>query len=221
MRRLQPDQLLAELDRRHPFDEDTLAVVRSIVDDVRRRGDTALLEYTRRWDAPGLAAASELAVPAGRLRQALDTLPARERQALEAAARRIAAYHARLLPRDVRWTDEAGNQLGQLVRPLDRVGIYVPGGRAAYPSTVLMAAIPARLAGVREIVLVTPPRRDGSVPDIVLAAAALAGVDRVFRVGGAQAIAALAFGTESVPAVDKIVGPGNAFVTAAKALVAS
>ncbi|HEY8415538.1 MAG TPA: histidinol dehydrogenase [Thermaerobacter sp.] len=221
MRRLRPEQLLAELDRRHPFDEEALAAARAIVEDVRRRGDEALLEYTLRWDAPELTVADGLEIPAGRLRRALEALPAGRRRALETAARRIAAYHARLLPRDVQWTDEAGNRLGQLVRPLDRVGIYVPGGRAAYPSTVLMAAIPARLAGVREIVLVTPPRRDGSVPEIVLAAAALAGVDRVFRVGGAQAIAALAYGTESVPPVDKIVGPGNAFVTAAKALVAA
>ena len=219
MRRLRPEELAAELDRRRPFTGEVLAAVRSIVEDVRRRGDEALLEYTRRWDAPGLAP-EDLEVPAGELRRALAELAPADRAALEEAAARIAAYHRRLVPRDRQWQDEAGNLLGQLVRPLDRVGLYVPGGRAAYPSTVLMAAIPARLAGVREIVLVTPPRRDGTVPPIVLAAAALAGVSRVFRVGGAQAVAALAYGTAAVPAVEKIAGPGNAYVTAAKALVA-
>ena len=219
MRRLTAEQLLAELDRRRPFSPEVRAAAEAIVEDVRRRGDEALLEYTRRWDAPDLTR-DELALPPEAPAAALAGLPGPLRQALEQAAARIAAYHRRFVPASTTWTDEAGNRLGRLVRPLDRVGLYVPGGRAAYPSTVLMAAIPARLAGVREIVLVTPPRPDGSVPPVVLAAAALAGVDRVIRVGGAQAIAALAYGTETVPAVDKIAGPGNAYVTAAKAAVA-
>lgn len=219
MRRLTPFQLLAELDRRQPFAPEVRAAAEAIVDDVRLRGDEALVEYTRRWDAPSLTR-DELALPPEATARALDALPAALRRALEQAAARIAAYHRRFVPVSTAWTDEAGNRLGRAVRPLDRVGIYVPGGRAAYPSTVLMAAIPARLAGVGEIVLATPPRPDGSVPPVVLAAAALAGVQRVVRVGGAQAIGALAYGTETVPAVDKIAGPGNAYVTAAKAAVA-
>lgn len=220
MRRLDPRQLLVELDGRQPLAEHVLAEVRAIVDDVRRHGDEALLAYTRKWDAPHLEDGS-LELPAEAMRSALAGLPPAQREALQQAAARIAAYHRRFVPQEQQWHDDAGNLMGQLVRPLERVGIYVPGGRAAYPSTVLMAAIPARLAGVQEIILVTPPRRDGSVHPIVLAAAALAGVHRVFRIGGAQAIAALAYGTGSVPAVEKIVGPGNAYVTAAKALVAS
>ena len=219
MRRLTPSQLLAGLDRREPFSPEIRAAAEAIVDDVRRRGDEALLEYTRRFDAPHLTR-DELVLPPDAPARALEALPAPLREALERAAARIAAYHRRFVPGDVAWTDEAGNRLGRLVRPLDRVGIYVPGGRAAYPSTVLMTAIPARLVGVGEIVLATPPRPDGSIPAVVLAAAALAGVRRVVRAGGAQAVAALAYGTERVPAVDKIVGPGNAYVTAAKAAVA-
>ncbi|HEY8552725.1 MAG TPA: histidinol dehydrogenase, partial [Thermaerobacter sp.] len=219
MRRLTPAQLVAALDRRQPFSPEIRAAAEAIVDDVRRRGDEALLEYTRRFDAPDLTR-DELALPPDAPTRALQALPPPLREALERAAARIAAYHRRFVPEDVAWTDEAGNRLGRLVRPLDRVGVYVPGGRAAYPSTVLMTAIPARLAGVGEIVLTTPPRPDGSIPTVVLAAAALAGVRRVVRAGGAQAVAALAYGTETVPAVDKIVGPGNAYVTAAKAAVA-
>ncbi|ADU50716.1 histidinol dehydrogenase [Thermaerobacter marianensis DSM 12885] len=219
MRRLTPSELVAELDRRQPFSPEIRAAAEAIVDDVRRRGDEALLEYTRRWDAPHLTR-DELALPPEAPAQALAALPASLREALETAAARIAAYHRRFVPESTAWTDAAGNRLGRLVQPLDRVGIYVPGGRAAYPSTVLMTAIPARLAGVGEIVLATPPRPDGSIPPVVLAAAALAGVHRVIRAGGAQAVAALAYGTATVPAVDKIVGPGNAYVTAAKAAVA-
>ncbi|HEV8475118.1 MAG TPA: histidinol dehydrogenase [Methylomirabilota bacterium] len=193
--------------------------VAQILDGVRARGDAALLEYTARFDRFAAPSAASLAIGAEELGAAERALPADVRAALAYAAERIERYHAAALPKSWRMTDEHGSILGQEVRPLDRVGIYIPGGRAAYPSTVLMTAIPARVAGVREIVLVTPPAADGSVQPAVLAAARVAGVTEGYRLGGAQAVAALAYGTASIRRVDKIVGPGNIYVALAKARV--
>ena len=189
--------------------------VAAIIEDVRIRGDQALLEYTRDLDAHALGCAVALEVPASRLQAALNGLDATARAALDTAAARISRYAQAQKAQAWEITDEFGSRLGQLVRPLDAAGIYVPGGKAAYPSTVLMNAIPARVAGVGDIVMVSPAPQ-GELNDWVLAAAALAGVDRFFTLGGAQAVAALAWGTSTVPAVDKIVGPGNAYVAAAK-----
>jgi histidinol dehydrogenase len=193
--------------------------VGAIVDAVRADGDAALLEYTTRFDRfnPGTAAA--LAITPAELEAAVGGLDPVVRAALHYAAERIERYHAAALPKSWRITDEHGSVLGQEVRPLDRVGIYIPGGRAAYPSTVLMTAIPARVAGVREIVLVTPPDAEGRVPSAVLAAARIAGVTEGWRIGGAQAVAALAYGTATLRRVDKIVGPGNVYVALAKTRV--
>jgi histidinol dehydrogenase len=196
-------------------DERVERVTAAILDDVRARGDAALLEYTARFDRWSPASAADLVVPLARARAALDGLAAGEREALEAAAERIRAYHERQVLASWRVDEGDGTVLGQQVTPLDRVGLYVPGGKAAYPSSVLMSAIAAKVAGVPELVMVTPTP-DGVLNAPVLAAAALAGVDRIVRVGGAQAVGALAFGTATVPAVDKIVGPGNAYVAAAK-----
>ena len=196
-------------------DEGVDRAVAGILDDVQRRGDEALLEYTRRFDRWSPAGAADLEVTAAACREALSRVGRGEREALEAAAGRIRAYHGHQHVRSWRIEEEDGTMLGQQVTPLDRVGLYVPGGKAAYPSSVLMNAVAAKVAGVPELVMVVPTP-DGVVNDYVLAAASLAGVDRVFRVGGAQAIGALAFGTGSIPAVDKIVGPGNAYVAAAK-----
>jgi histidinol dehydrogenase len=186
-----------------------------ILEAVRTRGDAALVEFTARFDRWTPASAASLQVPAEDARAALRGLPAREREALEFAAQRIRSYHERQVQVSWRVDGGDGTVLGQQVTPIDRVGLYVPGGKAAYPSSVLMSAIAAKVAGVRELVMVTPTP-DGVVNGPVLAAAALAGVDRIARVGGAQAIAALAFGTPTIAAVDKIVGPGNAYVAAAK-----
>jgi histidinol dehydrogenase len=186
-----------------------------ILEAVRRRGDAALLEYTARFDRWTPPSAQALQVPLAQAHSALGSLPKAERDALEFAAGRIRAYHERQVQESWRVDDGDGTVLGQQVTPLDRVGLYVPGGKAAYPSSVLMSAVAAKVAGVRELVMVTPTP-DGVLNASVLAAAALAGVDRIVRVGGAQAVAALAFGTATVPAVDKIVGPGNAYVAAAK-----
>ena len=192
------------------------AAVDEILAGVRTRGDAALLEYTARFDGFRAGAARELALPREAFATAAAAVDADTRAALDYAAERIERYHAAAMPKSWRMTDEHGSSLGQEVRPLDRVGIYIPGGRAAYPSTVLMTAVPARVAGVREIVLVTPPAADGSVNPVVLAAAHMAGVTEAWRVGGAQAVAALAYGTASVRRVDKIVGPGNIYVALAK-----
>ncbi len=191
------------------------AAVAGILDDVRRRGDAAVLEYTCRFDrvdAPSMAA---LEIPQQDLRAALDRLTTPQRRALEQAAARIRAYHERQPLASWRYTESDGTVLGQQVTPLDRVGVYVPGGKAAYPSTVLMNTLPAKVAGVPEVIMVVPTP-GGARNTLVLAAAAVAGVDRVFAIGGAQAVGALAYGTATVPAVDKIVGPGNAYVAAAK-----
>ncbi|HOD34951.1 MAG TPA: histidinol dehydrogenase [Syntrophales bacterium] len=191
--------------------------VRKILDDVRRRGDRALFKYGMRFDGVSLDPRTIEVLPE-EIREALSKLDKGAAKALKLAARRIERYHRRQIARSWSYIETTGIELGQEIRPLERVGIYAPGGLAAYPSTVLMAAMPARIAGVREVILATPPGRSGVNP-FILAAAAIAGVDRVFKMGGAQAIAALAYGTESVPAVDKIVGPGNAYVAMAKRMV--
>ncbi len=190
-------------------------VVAGILADVKRRGDAALLEYTAKFDRVNVARAADLEVPRAELVRARDGLDATLRANLEAAADRVRRYHERQRAESWTYTEPDGTVLGQQVTPLDRVGLYVPGGKAAYPSSVLMNALPAKVAGVGELVMVVPTP-DGERNPLVLAAAAVAGVDRVFAIGGAQAVGALAYGTETVPAVDKIVGPGNAYVAAAK-----
>jgi histidinol dehydrogenase len=196
-------------------DEAVDRTVAAIVADVRARGDAAVLEYTQRFDRVRAARLAELEIPRADLERALAGLPDDLRAPLVAAAERIRRYHERQRAESWSFTEADGTVLGQKVTPLDRVGLYVPGGKAAYPSSVLMNALPARVAGVPELVMVVPTP-DGERSPLVLAAAAIAGVDRVFAIGGAQAVAALAYGTETVPAVDKIVGPGNAYVAAAK-----
>ena len=191
------------------------ATVREILAQVRARGDDALLEYTHRFDRLEVERAADLEIPAERLRQALTAIPAEQRAALATAAARIHAYAERQKQESWTFAEADGTVLGQQVTPLDRVGLYVPGGKAAYPSSVLMNAIPAKVAGVPEVVMVVPAP-GGESNEMVLAAAAVAGLDRVFRIGGAQAVAALAYGTATVPRVDKIVGPGNIYVAAAK-----
>ena len=193
-------------------------VVADILADVRRRGDTAVLEYTRRFDRLDAGSLQALELEAPELRAAFDALPAAQREALEAAASRVRSYHEaqkKASGESWQYRDDDGTLLGQKVTPLDRVGIYVPGGKAAYPSSVLMNAIPAHVAGVGEIIMVVPTP-DGEKNPLVLAAAHVAGVTRAFTIGGAQAVAALAYGTATIPAVDKITGPGNAYVAAAK-----
>ncbi|MCF7990286.1 MAG: histidinol dehydrogenase [Thiohalocapsa sp.] len=192
--------------------------VDDIIDAVRADGDAALIELTARFDGWQPQGASALEIPAARLAHALEAIPAAQREALETAAARIRTYaeHQRMQSWEYREAD--GTLLGQKVTPLDRVGLYVPGGKAAYPSSVLMNAIPAKVAGVGELIMVVPTP-GGALNELVLAAAAISGVDRAFAVGGAQAVAALAYGTESVPACDKIVGPGNIYVATAKRAV--
>jgi len=193
--------------------------VDGILTDVRARGDAALLDLTARFDGFTAATPAELVITPDEFETAARQLAPDIRAALVYAAERIEWYQAAAVPKSWRLTDEHGSVLGQEVRPLDRVGIYAPGGRAAYPSTVLMTAVPARVAGVREIVLVTPPGPGGRVEPVVLAAARLAGVTEGYRLGGAQAVAALAYGTTTIRRVDKIVGPGNIYVALAKARV--
>ncbi|WP_018869852.1 histidinol dehydrogenase [Thioalkalivibrio sp. ALgr3] len=189
--------------------------VREILDAVKAEGDAAVLRYTERFDRLERDSVAGLEVPQQRLQAALEAIPAAQREALETAAERIGEYARHQSMQDWQFTDADGTVLGQRVTPLDSVGLYVPGGKAAYPSSVLMNAVPARVAGVEQLIMVVPAP-DGELNDLVLAAAAVAGVDRVFTVGGAQAVGALAFGTATIPAVDKIVGPGNIFVAAAK-----
>ncbi len=189
--------------------------VQSILADVRSRGDAAVLEYTQRFDRHPATSIDALEVPAAEAQAALAALPAEQRAALQTAAERIRSYHEHQRAESWSYTEADGTRLGQKITPLDRVGLYVPGGKAAYPSSLLMNAIPAKVAGVADVVMVTPTP-DGVRNPIVLAAAAIAGVDRIWAIGGAQAVGALAYGTERIGAVDKIVGPGNAFVAAAK-----
>jgi histidinol dehydrogenase len=189
--------------------------VADIVADVRRRGDAAVLDYTARFDRVAAASVAALEITTAEMRDAYERLPDAQRDALAKAAERVRAYHERQKSGDWSYREDDGTELGQRVTPLDRVGIYVPGGKAAYPSSVLMNALPAHVARVPEIVMVVPTP-DGVRNPLVLAAAHLAGVSRAFTIGGAQAIAALAYGTKTIPAVDKICGPGNAYVAAAK-----
>jgi len=193
-------------------------VVKQVIADIRSRGDLALMDFTNRFDGWEAKAPSELAVPVERLNQAWEGLSAEQQQALQHAADRVKAYAEHQKMDSWQYTEADGTVLGQKVTPLDRVGLYVPGGKAAYPSSVLMNALPAKVAGVKELVMVVPTPR-GEVNELVLAAAHVCGVDKVFAVGGAQAVAALAYGTESVPPVDKIVGPGNIYVATAKRTV--
>ena len=194
--------------------EDVDAVVADIITDVRARGDAAVIELTNRFDRLDLTPAA-LAFTAEEIDAAMAEVPSDAREALECAAARITAYHERQVPQDESWTDDVGATLGWRWTPVDAVGLYVPGGLASYPSSVLMNAIPARVAGVRRLVM-TAPTPDGAVNPLVLMAARLCGIDTVLRVGGAQAVAALAYGTETIAPVDKITGPGNAYVAAAK-----
>lgn len=209
----------AELTRLLAFeetaDEKLEATVAGILADVRVRGDAAVLDYTRKFDRLPLAGAADMELSRDELRTAFEGLPSEQRNALEQAAQRITEYHKKQVQASWSYTDADGTLLGQQITPLDRVGLYVPGGKAAYPSSVLMNALPAKVAGVAELIMVVPTP-DGVKNQLVLAAAFLAGVDRVFTIGGAQAVAALAYGTATIPKVDKVVGPGNAYVAAAK-----
>lgn len=207
--------------RRSELDVDSvLPDVAKIVSDVKKRGDKALLVYTKRFDGVKLSA-GEIRVSEKEFRAAIEQLDTATADAIKKAADAIRKFHLRQLPQE--WTAQlaSGIRAGQLVRPLERVGVYVPGGLARYPSSLLMAAIPARVAGVRSIIVCTPPGKDGKVNNAVLVAAKVAGAEAVFKVGGPQAIAAMAYGTRTVPKVDKIVGPGNVYVAAAKQLAAS
>ncbi|WP_417765811.1 histidinol dehydrogenase [Spongiibacter tropicus] len=196
-------------------DEAVASTVAAVLADIRQRGDAAVLECTRRFDAVEASNVSELEFSAEQLQAALTRIDSAQRQALEEAADRIRRYHERQQQASWQYQEDDGTVLGQQIRGMDRVGLYVPGGKATYPSSVLMNAVPAKVAGVGELIAVSPTP-NGYVNDMVLAAAAIAGVDRLFAVGGAQAIAALAFGTETIPRVDKIVGPGNIYVATAK-----
>jgi histidinol dehydrogenase len=191
------------------------AAAASILQQVRLEGDKALLGYTRQFDKVDVETVAALEIPRCDWETALANLPAAQRQALEIAAERVRAYHLHQRQESWSYTEADGTRLGQQITPLDRVGLYVPGGKASYPSSVLMNAIPAKVAGVSEVIMVTPTP-GGQRNAMVLAAAAIAGVDRCFAIGGAQAVGALAYGTATIPAVDKIVGPGNAYVAAAK-----
>ena len=206
------------LDREQQSDLEAEKVAREIVDDVRRHGDSALLKYTAQFDRFEAESVAALEVDRARLEAARSAIEQDRRLALEQAAERVRRYHEHQKSESWRYIEDDGTVLGQQVTALDRVGLYVPGGKAAYPSSVLMNAIPAKVAGVRELIMVVPTP-GGEVNDMVLAAAAIAGVDRVFAIGGAQAVAALAYGTETIPRVDKIVGPGNIYVATAKRLV--
>ena len=200
-------------------DEGIERTVIGILTDVKARGDAAVVEYSNKFDRLSVSRMADLELSKAEMQKALDSLPAEQRQALEAAAQRVRVYHEKQRLEGWSYTEESeemrGTMLGQMITPLDRVGLYVPGGKAAYPSSVLMNAIPAKVAGVKELIMVVPTP-GGERNQLVLAAACLAGVDRVFTIGGAQAVGALAYGTASIPQVDKIVGPGNAYVACAK-----
>jgi len=206
------------LDWESESDEAVVNTVSDILNEIKTRGDSALLEFSRRYDGLEVAAVADLEMSPGRLQQAFENITAVQRDALERASARIRAYAQHQKLESWEYTEADGTVLGQQVNPLDRVGLYVPGGKAAYPSSVLMNAIPAVVAGVGELVMVVPTPQ-GVVNELVLAAAYISGVNRVFTIGGAQAVAALAYGTETVPAVDKIVGPGNIYVATAKRMV--
>ena len=199
-------------------DDKVTSIVREILAAVKSNGDAAVIEYSRRFDRITAETMADLEISLDRAHAALKNIPQDQRQALEAAADRVRNYHEHQKQDSWSYTEADGTVLGQQVTPLDRAGLYVPGGKAAYPSSVLMNAIPAKVAGVGELIMVVPTP-DGEVNELVLAAAAVAGVDRIFAIGGAQAVAALAYGTETIPQVDKIVGPGNIFVATAKGMV--
>jgi histidinol dehydrogenase len=209
------DKLKALLAFETAQDDSIDEVVANILKDVKKRGDAAVLEYTNRFDKTSATNLTELEISKEELIAALNDLPAGQRHALQVAADRVRIYHEKQLMSSWSYTEADGTLLGQQVTSLDRVGLYVPGGKAAYPSSVLMNAIPAKVAGVKELIMVVPTP-NGERNQLVLAAAAISGVDRVFCLGGAQAVGALAYGTETVPQVDKVVGPGNAYVAAAK-----
>ena len=212
-------EFLSTLDQLLAFDDSTddaiETAVAEIIANVRRLGDDAVLEYTRRFDNRTVASMVELELTKNELVKAFEGLPGEQKEALQIAAERVRSYHQRQKAESWEYTEPDGTRLGQKISSLDRVGLYVPGGKAAYPSSVLMNAIPAKVAGVGELIMVTPTPKGEKNP-LVLAAAHLAGVDRVFTMGGAQAVAALAYGTQTIPQVDKIVGPGNAYVASAK-----
>jgi histidinol dehydrogenase len=201
------------------FDADSsdniIKTVSDIVERVKKEGDSALINFTNRFDQMNILSASELEISSKELSSALDNLPESQKKSLEIAAQRIVNYHNKQKIDSWSYDDESGSSFGQKVTPIDKVGLYVPGGKAAYPSSVLMNAIPAKVAGVKELIMVVPTP-GGEKNPLVLAAAKLSGVDRVFGIGGAQAVGALAYGTETIPKVDKIVGPGNAYVAEAK-----
>lgn len=199
-------------------DDKVTSIVREILAAVKSDGDAAVIEYSRRFDRITAETMADLEISLDRAHAALKNIPQDQRQALEAAADRVRNYHEHQKQDSWSYTEADGTVLGQQVTALDRAGLYVPGGKAAYPSSVLMNAIPAKVAGVGELIMVVPTP-DGEVNELVLAAAAVAGVDRIFAIGGAQAVAALAYGTETIPQVDKIVGPGNIFVATAKGMV--
>jgi len=199
-------------------DDQVNSTVRDILKDIRSRGDEALIEYTNKFDRMKVSSMMELTFTKEQIDTAYKKIPADQREALEIAAERVRSYHEHQIMESWSYTEDDGTLLGQQITALDRVGLYVPGGKATYPSSVLMNAIPAKVAGVEEIVMVVPTP-DGVVNDMVLAAAKISGVNTVFAIGGAQAVAALAYGTETVPAVDKIVGPGNIYVATAKSMV--
>jgi len=196
-------------------DESVRQVVLDVIADVRQRGDAAVIDYTQRFDRLDVAEMGALELDAATLSAALERISPEQRLQLETAAERVRRYHEKQQQDSWDYTEADGTRLGQKITPMDRVGVYVPGGKAAYPSSVLMDVIPAKVAGVQEIIM-TSPTPDGHQNDLVLAAAAIAGVDRLFTIGGTQAIAALAYGTETIPPVDKIVGPGNIYVATAK-----
>lgn len=212
------DDLEALLAWESVSDDAVFTAVKDIIHGVRTRGDEAVIEFTNRFDRMSAASMAELEIPMDRVKASLEKIPAEQREGLELSAKRIKDYHERQKQDSWSYTEADGTMLGQQVTPLDRVGLYVPGGKAAYPSSVLMNAVPAKVAGVEELIMVVPTP-DGVVNDLVLAAAAVSNVDRVFAIGGAQAVAALAYGTETIPKVDKIVGPGNIYVATAKGMV--
>ncbi len=218
----QQDNFWQQLEQRLAFesssDEQVFATVQAVLKAVKQNGDQALIDYTAKFDALSVKHAAELSIEPSRLKQAFDGLNEKEQQALKLAAERIRQYAEHQKMDSWQYREADGTLLGQQVTPLDKVGLYVPGGKAAYPSSVLMNAIPAKVAGVAQLVMVVPAP-GGELNDFVLAAAYISGVDQVFTIGGAQAVAALAYGTQTIPAVDKIVGPGNIYVATAKRLV--
>ncbi len=212
------EQLEALLAWESVSDDAVFNVVKGIIQSVRHRGDEAVVEFTNRFDRMSVDSMTELEIPLSQAVAALENIPQEQLAALKLSAQRIREYHQRQKQASWSYTEADGTMLGQQVTPLDRVGLYVPGGKAAYPSSVLMNAIPAKVAGVEELIMVVPTP-DGVVNELVLAAAAISNVDRIFSIGGAQAIAALAYGTETIPKVDKVVGPGNIYVATAKGMV--